>query len=100
MRISRSPLPAHIRINKEQPVMVEYFIYEGSVIRNDAKCTGEIKCDIVMPRNSVQRESGSFHKQIGIKFRKKTVKCYIWSIVLCGAETGTVLHVERSFVWC
>jgi hypothetical protein len=37
--------------------------------------------------------------------RKKLVKCYIWIIALCGAETWRVLEVERKYVdnfemWC
>jgi len=37
--------------------------------------------------------------------RKKLVKCYIWSIALCGAETGTLRaveqkHLESFEMWC
>jgi hypothetical protein len=40
-----------------------------------------------------------------IELRKKLLKFYIWSIVLYGAETGTVWGVDRkqleSFeMWC
>jgi hypothetical protein len=39
-----------------------------------------------------------------LELRKKLVKCYIWSIVLYGAETGTLRsvdqkHVERFEMW-
>ena len=30
----------------------------------------------------------------------KLGQCYKWSVALCGADTGTVLHVEHSFVRC
>jgi len=37
--------------------------------------------------------------------RKKLVKCYIWGIALCGAETWTLRavdqkHLERFEMWC
>jgi hypothetical protein len=38
-----------------------------------------------------------------IKFPwKKLVKCYIWSIALCGAETWAVdqKHLESFEMWC
>jgi hypothetical protein len=40
-----------------------------------------------------------------LELRKKPVKCYIWSVALYGAETGTVWGVDQkqreSFeMWC
>ena len=42
---------------------------------------------------------------LDLELRKKPVKCYIWSIALYGAETGTVRAVDQkqleSFeIWC
>jgi hypothetical protein len=44
-------------------------------------------------------------KPVTRKLRKKLAKCYIWSIALYGAETGTVWGVDQkqleSFeMWC
>jgi len=47
-------------------------------------------------KNSIQQEESSFHQQIGLKFRKKLVKCYIWSIALYGAETGTLWKIDQK----
>ena len=33
---------------------------------------------------------------LDLNLRKKLVKCYIWSIALCGAETGTVQAVDKE----
>jgi hypothetical protein len=40
-----------------------------------------------------------------LELRKKLIKCYIWSVALCGVGTGTVWAVDRkqleSYVmWC
>jgi hypothetical protein len=43
--------------------------------------------------------------KMDLEMRKKLVKCYIWSVALYGAETGTVWGVdlkqlESSEMWC
>jgi hypothetical protein len=42
---------------------------------------------------------------LDLHLRKKLVKCYIWSIALCGAETWTLGKVDRKYLessemWC
>jgi hypothetical protein len=44
------PLTLQIMIHQKQPENVEYFNYMGSVITNDARCTGEIKSGIAMAK--------------------------------------------------
>jgi hypothetical protein len=34
-----------------------------------------------------------FSSTLDLELRKKLVKCYIWSIALCGAETWTIRAV-------
>ena len=41
----------------------------------------------------------------GLELRKKLVKCYIWSMALYGAETGTVRAADQKYLesfemWC
>jgi hypothetical protein len=43
----------------------------------------------------IQQEEESFH-QLDLNLRKKLVKCYIWSIALCGAETWTLRKVDQK----
>jgi hypothetical protein len=56
-------------------------------------------------KSSIQQVEDSFHQQIGLKLRKKLVKCYIWSVALCGAETWTLRKVDQKYLesfdmWC
>jgi hypothetical protein len=37
-----------------------------------------------------------FTSTLGLKLRKNLVKCYIWSIILYGAETWTLLAVDQK----
>jgi hypothetical protein len=46
-----------------------------------------------------------FTSTLDLELRKKLVKCYIWSIALYGAETGTLRavdqkHMESFKMWC
>jgi hypothetical protein len=46
-----------------------------------------------------------FTSKMNLELRKKLAKCYIWSVALYGAETGTVWAVDQkrleSFeMWC
>jgi hypothetical protein len=71
---------------QKQPEDVEYFNYLGSMITNDARCTREIKSGIVMTKAAFNKKT-LFTSKLDLNLRKKLVKCYTWSIVLCGAET-------------
>ena len=37
-----------------------------------------------------------FTSTLDLNLRKKLVKCYIWSIALYGAETGTVRAADKK----
>jgi hypothetical protein len=93
MRISRQPSLVTIMIGQKQLYNVECFKYLGSVLTNDGRCTSEIKIRIAMAK-AVFNKKILFTSKLDLNLRKKPIKCYIWSVALCGAETGT------GFVWC
>jgi hypothetical protein len=35
---------------------------------------------------------------LDLDLRKKLIKCYIWSIALCGAEAWTLRKVDRNYL--
>ena len=39
-----------------------------------------------------------FRQKLDLNLRKKLVKCYIWSMALCGAETGTLRKVDQKYL--
>jgi len=71
----------------------------------DVRCKHDMKSRIAHGKSGTQQEEDCFHQQIGLKLRKKLVKCYVWSITLCGAETWTLRaldqkHQESFEMWC
>jgi len=58
-----------------------------------------------MATAAYEKKRALFTSTLDLELRKKPVKCYIWSIALCGAETGTLLAADQkqmeSFeMWC
>ena len=85
-RNSRKPSKVQIVVDQKQLENVEYFNYVSSMITNDGRCTREIKYRIAMAKATFNRKI-IFTSKLGLNLRKKPVKCHIWSITLCGAET-------------
>jgi hypothetical protein len=91
MRISRQPSSVTIIIDQKQLENVECFKYLGSMLTNDGRCTCEIKSRIAMAKDA-------FTSKLDFNLRKKLVKCYIWSMVLYGAETWTLRAADRKYL--
>jgi hypothetical protein len=63
------------------------------------------KSSIAMANAAFNKKRALFTSKMNLKLSKKLVKCYIWSIALCGAETWTLRavdqkHVESFELWC
>jgi hypothetical protein len=76
----------------------------GSMITNDARCTREIKVRIAMAKAAFNKKT-IFTSKLDLELRKKLVKCYIWSIALCDAETLTLRKLDQKYLesfemWC
>ena len=58
-----------------------------------------------MAKAAFNKKKALFTSTLDLELRKKLVKCYIWSIALYGAETGTLQavdqkHLESFEMWC
>jgi hypothetical protein len=52
-----------------------------------------------------QQKKALFNSKFDLNLRKKGVKCYIWNVALCGAETWTLQQVDQKYLesfemWC
>jgi len=58
-----------------------------------------------MAKAALNEKRARFTSTLDLKSRKKLVKCYIWSLAVCGAETRTLRaadqkHLDSFEVWC
>jgi len=91
---------------KKQPENVECVNYLGSMITNDARCTREMKFGIAMVKASIQQEEeGSFHQQIGLKFKEGTSKVLHSEQFCTVRKLGHVGKIDQTYLktsemWC
>jgi len=65
--------------------------------------TSEMKSRIVIAKLTFNKKKILFAFKLDLNLRKKLVKCYIWNIALCGAETSTLRKYQKylkSFDMC
>jgi len=73
-------------IDQKQLENVESVKYLGSMLRNDGRCTCEIKSRIAMAKAAFNKKRDLFTSTLDLELRNKLVKCYIWGSVSYGAE--------------
>jgi hypothetical protein len=74
-------------------------------VKNDARCTREIKFRIAMAKAAFSEKKALFNSRLHLNLRKKLEKCNIWNIALCGGETWTFQKVGQKYIesfemWC
>jgi hypothetical protein len=84
---------------------VRYFNYLGNLINNDVRRTCEIKSRKAVTEVAFNKKRALFISKLGLNVRKKLIKCYIWGVAVCGAETGTLWKVDQKYLesfemWC
>ena len=75
------------------------------MITKDARSTREIKSRITMAKQHSPRRKLFLQVKLNLNLREKLLKCYILSIAMCSAETGTLWaadqkNLESSEMWC
>jgi len=107
MRISRQPLSVTIMIDQKQLENVECFkyLYLGSILTNDGRCTCEIKSRIAMAKVAFSKKKNLFTSTLDLNLIKKLVKCCIWSMAFYGAEIWTLREADQKYLesfemWC
>jgi hypothetical protein len=68
------------------------------MITDVVRCKCEIKSRIAMAKVVFNKKKALCTSKSDLNLRKKVVKCYIWSIALCGAETWTLLKVDQKYL--
>jgi hypothetical protein len=51
-----------------------------------------------MTKAAFNKKKILFTSKLDLNLRKKLVKCYIWSMALCGAETWTLRAADQKYL--
>ena len=86
-----------INLERTKVMRMEYFNYLGRMI-NDARCTREMKSRIAMVKASFTKTKVLSTSKLDLNLKKKLVKCYIWNMALCGAESWTVWKLDQKYL--
>ena len=75
------------------------------MLTNDGRCTREIKSRIATAKVAFNKKKTLFTSKPDLDLRNKLVKCYIWSMALYGAGTGTLRAADQKYLesfemWC
>jgi len=67
------------------------------MITNDTRCKHKIKYRIAMAKALFNKKKAFCTSKLDLNLRKKVVKCYTWSIAVCGAITWTLQKVDEKY---
>ncbi|KAL1446308.1 hypothetical protein WDU94_012325 [Cyamophila willieti] len=82
---------AQLTINNQQIERVQHTMYLGTVINENWEATQEIKTRIAKARSAFNKMSKVFKSHdLTIETKTRFLKCYIFSILLYGAESWTL----------
>jgi hypothetical protein len=84
-------------IDQKQLITVECFNYLGSMIRDDARRTREVKSKIVMAKVACNRKKIPFTSKLDLKFDEKTSEFLHLEHSIYGAETRTFRKVDQKY---
>ena len=106
MVISRDILPnVDLQLNGEQIERVNKFKYLGSVVNDQWNPELEIRCRIEQARATfLKLKKFLTNRNLNFKLRYRMVKCYVWSVLLYGAEAWTlkaasINRIEAFEMW-
>jgi hypothetical protein len=56
------------------------------------------QCSLLLGHLSDNLQKAPSISKLDLNLRKKLIKCYIWNIALCGAETLTLQKVDQKYL--
>jgi hypothetical protein len=77
-----------------------------SKMTNVTKCVCEIKYRAPMAKAAFSKKKKNlFACKLDLNIRRTLLNCYIWSVALCGDETGTLRTADQKYLesfemWC
>ena len=80
-----------VTVSSVQIEKVNCFKYLGSSITSDGRSDRDTRCRIGQAKQAFMDMSNLLcARNIGLRARKRLLKCYIWSVLLYGCESWTI----------
>jgi hypothetical protein len=99
MKISKQYKPINVEIEGKKLEHVWSFKYLVSVITWNGNCTEEIKSRIAQGKVAYGRVKELLTaRNINLTIRKRFAKCFVWSVILYGAETRMLRRKEEKYL--
>uniref|UniRef100_A0A8D8TDU0 Craniofacial development protein 2 n=1 Tax=Cacopsylla melanoneura TaxID=428564 RepID=A0A8D8TDU0_9HEMI len=99
MKIGKTEERLQLILEGQELDQVEKFRYLGGMILSNGSCTEEIRSRISMGKAAFEKVKHLLiARRIPLKLRKRFAKCYVWSVVLYGAETWTLRKKEEKYL--
>ena len=101
----KEQLRVNVNIDGQAVKQVRSFRYLGALVDEDGRCDAEIRSRIGMAKaNFGEMRRILTDLNLGIGIRIRTLKCYIWSVMLYGCETWTISRemkkrLEAAEMW-
>jgi hypothetical protein len=96
MRITRQSFQVKDTIEKKELENVEYLNSLSSMITNNIGCTWEIQFRIAIAKATFKKQKKLFTSKLDLNLKQELLKCYIWSIALCGDEMLTLGKLDQK----
>jgi len=85
---------------------VEQFVYLGSLVTEDGRCTKEVRRRIALGKTTFSKRKELLRGSLSLGLKKRMVRVLVWSVVLYGSETWTLrqkhirsLEAFEMWIW-
>jgi ribosomal protein S10 len=85
-----------IRVGGVRMEQVNSFKYLGSFLTEDWRCEKEVRARIGIAKEAFTRMKRILCGPLSLELRKRLAKCFVWSVLLYGAETWTLREYEKK----
>ena len=73
---------------------VEQFVYLGSLVTEDGRCTKEVRRRIALGKTVFSKRKELLRGSLSLALKKRMVKVLVWSVVSYGSETWTLIQED------
>ena len=87
----------NIKVDGTAVEQIGSFNYLGQTVRDDGRCVDDIKKRIEIAKTTFSKMKDILKStKIPLNTRKRVLQCYVWSTLLYGAKTWTIIKLMKT----